>query len=224
VTFALDRGGVVGADGPTHHGLMDYAYLRPMPGFVVMAPKDENELRHMLKTAVYYAGPASVRYPRGNGIGIPIDGPIKSLEIGKAEILSEGSDVAILAVGPQVYQALKAASKLANEGIRATVINGRFIKPLDTELITAVARSHGSIVTIEDHYLMGGFGSAVMELLEQHSLHDIRVLRLGFPDKLIEHASQNLLFAKYGLDADGIYSKVKEFVMNRFTFAPVFKS
>lgn len=218
VTFALDRAGVVGADGPTHHGLMDFAYLRPMHGFVIMAPKDEDELRHMLKTAVYYNGPASVRYPRGNGLGVPMDEEIRCLEIGKAEILREGSDVAILGIGPQVNHCLKAADRLKADGLNATVVNARFVKPLDEDLILALARSHGSIVTVEDHYLMGGFGSAVMELLEQHRLHEVRVLRMGWPDKLIEHGSQSLLLAKYGLDADGIYSRVKDFVASRYYF------
>jgi 1-deoxy-D-xylulose-5-phosphate synthase len=214
VTFAIDRAGIVGADGPTHHGLMDFAYLRPMPGFVIMAPKDENELRHMLKTAVYYDGPASVRYPRGNGLGVPIDQQMRTLEIGKAEILREGSDVALLAIGSQVHHCLKAAEKLAASGIRATVVNARFVKPLDEELILALARSHGLIVTAEDHYLAGGFGSAVMELLERRGLNCVRILRIGFPDKIIEHGSQSLLLAKYGVDADGIYNRVKEFVMS----------
>jgi 1-deoxy-D-xylulose-5-phosphate synthase len=218
VTFALDRGGVVGADGPTHHGLLDYGYLRPMPDFVVMAPKDENELRHMLKTAVQYNGPASVRYPRGNGLGVPMDKEISTLEIGKAEILRQGSDVALIGIGSEVHYCLKAAEKLATAGINATVVNARFVKPLDEELILALARSHGSIVTAEDHYLMTGFGAAIMELLEQHHLSEVRVLRCGFPDKLIEHASQNLLLAKYGLDADGIYSRVKEFVASKYSF------
>ena len=218
VTFALDRAGVAGADGPTHHGLMDFAYLRPMPGFVIMAPKDENELRHMLKTAVDYNGPASVRYPRGSGVGAEMDDQITALEIGKAEILREGSDVAILGIGSEVSYSMKAAERLALDGIQATVVNARFVKPLDEELITALAKSHGSIVTVEDHYLMGGFGSAVMEMLEQKNLHDVRVMRLAFPDKLIEHGSQSLLLAKYGLDADGIYSRVREFVASRFSF------
>ncbi|HXG68137.1 MAG TPA: 1-deoxy-D-xylulose-5-phosphate synthase [Blastocatellia bacterium] len=219
VTFALDRAGVVGADGPTHHGMMDFAYLRPMHGFVIMAPKDENELRHMLKTAVYYDGPASVRYPRGNGLGVPLDEEIRMLEIGKAEILREGSDVAILGIGSEVSHCLKAADKLKLDGLNATVVNARFVKPLDEELILALARSHGSIVTVEDHYLMGGFGSAVMELLEQHRLHEVRVLRLGWPDKLIEHGSQSLLLAKYGLDADGISSRVRDFMVSKYSFA-----
>jgi 1-deoxy-D-xylulose-5-phosphate synthase len=222
VTFALDRAGVAGADGPTHHGLMDFAYLRPMPGFVIMAPKDENELRHMLKTAVYYDGPASVRYPRGSAVGVAIDEKIGLLEIGRAEILREGSDVAILGIGSQVAYCSKAAEKLSADGINATVVNARFVKPLDEELILTLARSTGSIVTVEDHYLMGGFGSAVMELLESHNLHEVRVLRLGFPDKLIEHGPQGLLLAKYGLDTDGIYSRVREFFNNKFRLEPVY--
>ncbi len=218
VTFALDRAGVVGADGPTHHGLMDFAYLRPMPGFVIMAPKDENELRQMLKTAVYYDGPASVRYPRGNGLGVPMDEEIRALEIGKAELLREGSDVAILGLGSEVSHCMKAAEKLAADGIRATVVNARFVKPLDEELILTLARTHGNIVTAEDHYLMGGFGSAVMEMLERHDMHEVRVARIGFQDQLIEHASQSLLLAKYGVDSAGIAARTKELVMSRFSF------
>ncbi|HWP43769.1 MAG TPA: 1-deoxy-D-xylulose-5-phosphate synthase, partial [Blastocatellia bacterium] len=223
VTFALDRAGVAGADGPTHHGLMDFAYLRPMPGFVIMAPKDENELRHMLKTAVEYNGPASVRYPRGSGVGVAMDEEMRALEIGKAEILREGTDVAILGIGAEVSYCMKAAERLASEGVNATVVNARFVKPLDDELILALARSHGSIVTVEDHYLMGGFGSAVMELLEERKVNNVRVLRLAFPDRLIEHGPQSLLLAKYGLDADGIYSQVKDFVASKYDLDPVYK-
>jgi 1-deoxy-D-xylulose-5-phosphate synthase len=218
VTFALDRGGVAGADGPTHHGLMDFGYLRHMPGFVVMAPKDENELRHMLKTAVYFNGPASVRYPRGNGLGVSMEEEIKTLEIGKAEILREGTDLAILGIGTQVAYCMKAADKLALDGINATVVNARFVKPLDEELILALARTHGSIITVEDHYLQTGFGSAVLELLEQHKVYDCRVKCLGFGDKLIEHGSQGLLLAKYGLDGDGIYSSATDFMANKYGF------
>jgi 1-deoxy-D-xylulose-5-phosphate synthase len=218
VTFALDRGGVAGADGPTHHGLMDFGYLRHMPGFVVMAPKDENELRHMLKTAVYFNGPASVRYPRGNGLGVSMEEEIKTLEIGKAEILREGTDLAILGIGTQVAYCMKAADKLALDGINATVVNARFVKPLDEELILALARTHGSIITVEDHYLQTGFGSAVLELLEQHKVYDCRVKCLGFGDKLIEHGSQGLLLAKYGLDGDGIYSSATDFMASKYGF------
>jgi len=218
VTFALDRAGVAGADGPTHHGLMDFAYLRPMPGFVIMAPKDENELRHMMKTAVEFNGPASVRYPRGNGFGVPMDDELTALEIGKAEILRHGTDVAIIGIGTEVHYCEKAAERLAAEGLNPTVVNARFVKPLDAELLLALARSHGSIVTVEDHYLQGGFGSAVMELLEEHHLSEVRIMRLGFPDKLIEHASQSTLLAKYGLDTDGIYSRVRDFVASKYSF------
>jgi 1-deoxy-D-xylulose-5-phosphate synthase len=218
VTFALDRGGVAGADGPTHHGLMDFGYLRHMPGFVVMAPKDENELRHMLKTAVEFNGPASLRYPRGNGLGVAMDEELQALEIGKAEILREGKDVAILGIGTQVAYCLKAAEKLALDGLQATVVNARFVKPLDEELILALARTHGSIVTVEDHYLMTGFGSAVLELLQKHKVYDCRVKCLGFGDKLIEHGTQGLLLAKYGLDGDGIYSSTKDFMASKYSF------
>ncbi|MFL6216380.1 MAG: 1-deoxy-D-xylulose-5-phosphate synthase [Blastocatellia bacterium] len=218
VTFALDRAGVAGADGPTHHGLMDFGYLRGMPRVVVMAPKDENELRHMMKTAVLHNGPAAVRYPRGNGFGVPMDEEIKQLEIGKAEILRHGTDVAIIGIGTQVHYCEKAAERLAAEGLNPTVVNARFVKPLDADLILALARSHGSIVTVEDHYVQAGFGSAVMELLEEKGVHDVRVMCLGFPDKLIEHASQSTLLAKYGLDADGIYNRVREFVAAKYSF------
>ena len=218
VTFALDRAGVAGADGPTHHGLMDFAYLRAMPNIVVMAPKDENELRHLLKTAVLHNGPASIRYPRGNGFGVPMDEEITALEIGKAEIVRQGTDVAIIGIGTQVHYCEKAAERLAAEGLNPTVVNARFVKPLDAELIVALARSHGSIVTVEDHYVQAGFGSAVMELLEENRLSEVRVMCLGFPDKLIEHASQSTLLAKYGLDADGIYSRVRDFVASKYSF------
>ena len=151
-----------------------------------------------------------------------MDEQIHALEIGKAEILREGSDVAILGIGSQVRYCEKAAERLASEGVNATVVNARFVKPLDSELILALARSHGAIVTVEDHYLMGGFGAAVMELLEERGLNEVRVLRLGFPDKIIEHASQSLLLAKYGLDADGIYSRVRDFVASKFSFEPAY--
>ena len=218
VTFALDRAGVAGADGPTHHGLMDFCYLRGMPNVVIMAPKDENELRHMLKTAVLHNGPASVRYPRGNGFGVVMDEEIQQLEIGKAEIVRQGTDVAIIGIGTQVHYCEKAAERLAAEGLNPTVVNARYVKPLDAELILALARSHGSIVTVEDHYVQAGFGSAVMELLEENRLSEVRVMCLGFPDKLIEHASQSTLLAKYGLDADGIYTRVRDFVAAKYSF------
>jgi len=211
VTLAMDRAGIVGADGPTHHGLLDIAYLRSYPNIMLMAPKDEAEMRNMLLTAIEHEGPAALRYPRGNGIGVDISGEPELLEIGKAEILREGSGTAILAYGSMVYPALAASDELEKEGIDATVINARFVKPLDTELILTLAQTNRLIVTVEEAYLAGGFGSAVMELLEMNGMLDsIRVVRMGVPDRIITHGDPNLLRAKYGLDADGIYTKVKE--------------
>ncbi len=215
VTFALDRAGIVGGDGPTHHGLLDIAYLRPMPNMIVMAPKDEGEMRDMMLTAIEYPGPAALRYPRGNGIGCDISREPQALEIGKGEILRDGggTDVAIVAYGSMVYPALKAAQQLSVDGIETTVVNARFVKPLDAELLLALARTRRLIVTVEEAYLAGGFGSAVMELLEENGLQDkVRVVRMGVPDRLVTHGDPKLLLAKYGLDADGIYTRVKESV------------
>jgi 1-deoxy-D-xylulose-5-phosphate synthase len=213
-TIAMDRAGVVGADGPTHHGLLDIAYLRGYPNIVLMAPKDEAEMRDMLLTAIEHPGAAAIRYPRGNGFGVDISSPPKEIEIGKAEILSgdiSGGDVAIIAYGSMVYPAVEAAAKLAKNGVDATVINARFVKPLDDELITELARCTRLIVTVEDAYLAGGFGSAVLELLEENTLSDkIKVVRMGVPDLIVPHGDPKLLMAKYGLDADGIYAKVSE--------------
>ncbi len=213
VTFAMDRAGIVGGDGPTHHGLLDIAYLRPMPNMIVMAPKDEGEMRDMMLTAIEYPGPAALRYPRGNGIGADITREPQALEIGKGEILRDGGDVAIVAYGSMVYPSLKAAEQLATEGIETTVVNARFVKPLDAGLLLALARTRRLIVTVEEAYLAGGFGSAVMELLEENGLQDqVRVVRMGVPDRLVTHGDPKLLLAKYGLDADGIYTRVKESV------------
>ena len=212
VTFAMDRAGIVGADGPTHHGLLDIAYLRGYPNITLMAPKDEAELRDMLLTAIQENAPTAIRYPRGNGRGVDISEPPKELEIGKAEILRDtGGEVAILAYGSMVYPAMEAADNLEKDGIEATVINARFVKPLDAELILALAQTKRIILTVEEAYLAGGFGSAVMELLEENGLLDkVKVVRLGVPDRIITHGDPQLLLAKYGLDADGIYNKVKE--------------
>jgi 1-deoxy-D-xylulose-5-phosphate synthase len=213
VTFALDRAGFAGADGPTHHGLLDIAYLRPLPNIVVMAPKDEGELRDMLLTGITYDGPAALRYPRGNGVGADITREPQLLEIGKGEILRDAgdADVAIIAYGTMTYPSLEAAEHLAKDGIETTVVNARFVKPLDAALILALARTKRLIVTVEEAYLAGGFGSAVMELLEENGLQDkVRVVRMGIPDRYVTHGDQKLLLAKYGLDADGIFTRVKE--------------
>jgi 1-deoxy-D-xylulose-5-phosphate synthase len=211
VTFAMDRAGIVGGDGPTHHGLLDIAYLRPMPNMVVMAPKDEGEMRDMLLTAIEHPGPAALRYPRGNGLGVDISREPQKLEIGKAEVLRDGGEVAILAYGSMVEPSVTAADQLAKDGIEATVVNARFVKPLDASLILALARTRRLIVTVEEAYLAGGFGSAIIELLEENGLQDkVRVVRMGVPDRFVTHGDPKLLLAKYGLDSDGIYTRVKQ--------------
>ncbi len=211
VTIAMDRAGIVGADGPTHHGLLDISYLRGYPNIVLMAPKDEAELRDMLLTAIEHPGPAALRYPRGNGFGVDISSPPKQIEIGKAEVLKDGGDIAIMAYGSMVQPALEAAARLEKDGIAATVVNARFAKPLDAELIKNLAGTKSLIVTVEDAYLSGGFGSAVLELLEENGLADkIRVVRMGVPDEIVTHGDPKILLAHYGLDPDGIHAKVHE--------------
>src|SRR5437762_3655708 len=211
VKFCLDRGGIAGGDGPTHHGLLDIAYLRGVPNIILMAPKDEGEMRDMLFTMTEHVGPAAMRYPRGNGVGADITRAPERLEIGKAELLRDGGEIAIVAYGSMVYPSLQAAANLAKDGIEATVINARFAKPLDSALLLALARTKRLIVTVEEAYLAGGFGSAVLELLEENGLQDkVRVVRMGVPDRIVTHGDPKLLLAKYGLDADGIYARVKE--------------
>ena len=211
VVLALDRGGFVGADGPTHHGLFDFSYLRSIPNIIVMAPKDENELQHMLKTAVECGGPVSIRYPRGRGIGVPIDDIPVSLAVGKGEIVydAENANLAIMAIGSTVYPAIAAAAKLKAEGINARVINARFIKPLDEGLLCDTAKSIKRIITVEENVLMGGFGSAVLELFEEKGIHAVIVKRLGIKDKFVEHASQKELRRMYGIDEEGIIAAAR---------------
>jgi len=211
VKFCLDRGGIAGGDGPTHHGLLDIAYLRAVPNLIVMAPKDEGEMRDMMLTMIEHQGPAAMRYPRGNGIGAAIDREPQRLEIGRGEIVRDGGEIAIIAYGSMVHPSLQAAENLSRAGIEATVVNARFVKPLDAELILALARTRRLLVTVEEAYMAGGFGSAVLELLEENGLQDkLRVVRMGIPDRLVTHGDGKLLLAKYGLDADGIYTRVKE--------------
>jgi 1-deoxy-D-xylulose-5-phosphate synthase len=202
----------VGEDGPTHHGVFDIAYLRHVPNMVVMAPKDENELQHMIKTAVEYQGPTAVRYPRGIGCGVPMDQELKTLKIGKSELIKEGSEAAIIAIGNMVCASIEAAKRLADEGISVAVVNARFVKPLDEEMIIAYAKKTGRIVTAEEHALLGGFGSAVLELLDAKGITGVKTYRIGLPDTYIEHGTQKELRRKYALDADGIYSAVRAFV------------
>ena len=216
VTMCLDRAGLVGDDGFTHHGVFDYAYLRSMPKMTIMAPKDENELRHMLKTAIDFNGPISVRYPRGSGLGVDISGPMEDLPIGKAEVLKEGFDLCFWAIGSMVKPALDAAELLAKEGISAGVVNMRFAKPLDTELLKAHAQRYGKIITLEEGVLAGGVGSAVLEYLNQEELLDkCRVLTLGIPDEFILHGDKALLFKDIGLDPPAIAAKAADFVREK---------
>ena len=205
VIFALDRAGLVGADGPTHHGVFDLAYLRSMPNMVVMVPKDEDELQHMVKTAlVYENGPIAFRYPRGNGVGVKMAAESKVLPIGKGEIVREGDDVLVIAIGNRVHPALESAQTLADSGISTTVINARFVKPLDTALILPLAQHIGKVITVEDGVLMGGFGSAVLEALAADGITDVHVTTLGIPDEFIEHGDTQQLYAMCGCDAQAI--------------------
>ena len=212
VVFAIDRGGIVGEDGPTHHGLFDFSYLRHIPNMVVMAPKDENELRQMLMTALDHPGPVAFRYPRGFGTGVSIDHEIHTLPIGKGEVLTKGADVLILAIGGTVTPALEARKQLEDEDISATVVNSRFVKPLDIELITRLASDIPFILTVEENALQGGFGSAVLECLADACITTTRVVRLGIPDAFVEHGSQEILRSKYGIDTPAIVKAVRDIV------------
>ncbi|GAM08908.1 1-deoxy-D-xylulose-5-phosphate synthase 2 [Geobacter sp. OR-1] len=212
VTIALDRAGLVGDDGPTHHGAFDLSYLRHLPELIVMAPKDENELQHLLKTAIYSKCPSAIRYPRGNGYGVALDEELRAIPIGTGELLAEGDDVAILAIGSTVYPALEASNLLKEQGIMATVVNARFVKPLDRDLILSVARKTGNIVTVEENALMGGFGTAVLELLADEGEKDIRLKRIGIPDRFIEQGPQAQLRSDLGLDGAGIAATCQAFL------------
>jgi 1-deoxy-D-xylulose-5-phosphate synthase len=204
VTFALDRAGIVGDDGPTHQGLYDLAFLRTVPNMIILAPRDENDLQHCLKTAIECGGPAAVRYPRGTGYGVAIEQEARAYPLGTAELLRDGEDVLLLPLGTLVGPALEAAGRLARVGISAAVVNPRFVKPLDRTLIPEVARRTGRVVTIEEHMLAGGFGSAVLELFGELGLGQVRVTRLGIPDVLVEQGSQAAMRARFGLTTEGI--------------------
>ncbi len=211
VVFVLDRAGLVGADGPTHHGVFDLTYLRMIPGMVVMAPKDESELRNMIFTAVKYSeGPIAIRYPRGSALGVDMKIGFEKLEIGKGEILREGKDAALLAVGSMVDYSLKAALILDNENIRCEVINMRFVKPLDYQLLDEIAESHSKIITLEENALAGGFGSGVLEYFAEKNYKNY-VLRIGLPDQFVEHGTQQELHHLLEIDPEGIAGKIKLF-------------
>ncbi len=206
--FAIDRSGIVGDDGKTHQGSFDLSYLTLIPNLIVSAPKDENELQHLLYTAVKSSHPMAVRYPRGTGLGVKLDTELHLIPIGKGEIVRHGEDVAMLAIGVMVTPALEVAQELASRGIEATVVNARFAKPLDSELIVDLAGRIKRVVTIEENALSGGFGSRVTNLLQESGMSDVQVKSIGLPDNFVEQGTQAMLRAKYGLDATGIVMQV----------------
>jgi 1-deoxy-D-xylulose-5-phosphate synthase len=211
VTLAMDRAGIVGADGATHQGMYDIAYLRNLPNIICMAPKDENELRHMLRTAVEYEGPAAVRYPRGAGFGVPLDPDIKAVPIGESELLRDGDDAVIVAYGTLVHPAVEAAAELAADGISVAVINARFAKPLDRDRILSLAKRCGALVTVEEHSGMGGFSGAVLEALSDAGV-SVRSRCLGVSEAAIEHGDPAEILHELGLDAEGIARAVRDLV------------
>ena len=217
VVFAIDRGGIVGNDGPTHHGLFDLAYLRNLPNMVVMSPKDENELRRMMVTALQHDGPIAFRYPRGQACGTHLDESIKPLSIGKGEVLTDGKDVLILAIGKTVQDAIEAYSTLQGENVEATVVNCRFVKPLDADLIGSLAQKIPAIVTVEENVRQGGFGSAVLECLNDLEITGFILKRIGLPDEFVEHGTQRQLRAQYGVNAASIVETVKNLLQTSQT-------
>ena len=211
VVFAVDRSGIVGQDGPTHHGAFDITYFRHMPNIIVMSPKDENELRHMLYSAYLYEKPAVVRYPRGEARGVVMDETFKEIPLGTWERLKDGKDIAIVACGNTVHPALSAALELEGEGIRCCVVNGRFIKPMDREMLISLASEVPRILTVEENVLIGGFGSGVMEIFSEEGI-TIPVKRLGIPDTFLSHGSQSNLRKSIGIDEEGIKQFIRQWL------------
>lgn len=214
VVFAIDRGGIVGEDGATHNGAFDLSYLRSLPNMVIMAPKDENELCRMLTTSLAHNGPIAVRYPRGTGEGVKMENQDLPIPIGKGEVLKKGDDVLILAIGRSVIEALTAHSTLTEQGISATVVNCRFVKPLDADLIGALAKEIPRIVTVEENVRQGGFGSAVLECLNDKGITGFLLECIGIPDTFVEHGPQKVLRSKYGIDALAIVHAVKRLMFD----------
>ncbi|SFK93660.1 1-deoxy-D-xylulose-5-phosphate synthase [Paenibacillus sp. 1_12] len=210
VIFAIDRAGFVGDDGETHHGVYDIAYLRSIPNMVLMMPKDENELRHMLKTAVDYdEGPIAVRYPRANGLGVPMDEPLKAIPIGTWEVLRPGDSAVVLAVGPMIAIALEAAEQLNKDGLQLRVVNARFIKPMDEAMLLQISKENLPIITLEEGAQMGGFGSGVLEFYANQNRHGLQIKILGVPDYFVEHGSVKEQRQEVGLTAERLVSEVK---------------
>ena len=210
VVFCLDRGGLVGEDGQTHHGHFDVTYLRSLPNMTVMAPKDEDELRHMLFTALQQSSPVAIRYPRARGMGVPLDPEYKTLPMGESELLREGNDLVIIALGSMVYPSLQAAALLEEEGFSVAVVNCRYAKPLDKKL-AEYAQSTGKVLVVEENIRQGGLSSAFLELLNDMDIRDVQVKRIGLPDAFVEHGPVSILRANLGLDASGIARMAKEF-------------
>ena len=211
VVFCMDRGGLSSDDGPTHHGLFDISYLRSLPNIVHMVPKDEDELADMMFTAMLHDGPVAIRYPRGAGPGVPVKAQPRALEIGVAEVIQDGHDIAILGLGAMLPEAMRLAAMLRREGFSAAVINPRFAKPIDRACVAQYARRCGLLVTLEDHVLAGGFGSAVLETLSELEL-DVSVVRIGWPDRFIEHGKLEQLRQKYGLTAEAALEKAQPYL------------
>lgn len=210
VTFVLDRAGIVGADGPTHQGQYDISYLRAVPNFTVMAPKDEAELQRMLVTSIHHNGPCALRIPRGEGEGVPLaEEGWEPLEIGRGEQLADGDDLLILAYGAMVAPAMATAGLLQEDGVRAAVVNARFLRPLDQDLILPLARRIGRVVTMEEGALPGGFGAAVVESLNDNDVL-VPVLRIGIPDQLVDHASPDQSKQALGLTPPQMAERISQ--------------
>ncbi len=213
VVFAVDRSGIVGQDGPTHHGAFDLSYFRHIPNMILMSPKDGEELRQMIYSAYMYNKPTAIRYPRGKAYGSKTSKGFEEIPIGKWEKLREGNDLAIIACGNTVYPSIHAAEELAGEGIQCAVINGRFIKPMDKDMLFDTACSIKRILTVEENTLIGGFGSGIMELLSKEGI-DASVRRLGMPDMFLAHGAQETLRGKIGLTSEGIKNTILQWLKN----------
>lgn len=220
VVFALDRAGIVGPDGPTHNGAFDISYLRLIPNMVVMAPKDENELAHMLNTALKHDGPIALRYPRCRSLGLELDTEYETIPIGKAEKIRCGSDIMLVALGSMVPEAVKVAEKLSKNGISTGVVNARFAKPIDVQLLKKLSEQVKAFVTIEENVLQGGFGSAVLESLQEQEIYNLPVLRIGIGDQFVEHGERDIILEDVGLTANRIAPKVMKFWDSLQTSAP----
>jgi len=213
VFIGIDRAGLVGADGETHQGVFDIAFLRHLPNLVIMMPKDENEGQHMVHTALTYEeGPIAMRYARGNGLGVELDSELKNIPIGTWDVLKEGSDTTILTFGTTISMAMDAAAELEKQGISVKVVNARFIKPLDEKMLHEIFQTNKPVITVEEAVLQGGFGSAVLEFASEHGYYDTRVERMGIPDRFIEHGSVTKLLEEIGLTKEEIINRVKKLV------------